>query len=110
VPIDAYRDGWDRMVKAEVWGGRNNGVYMGVRLDNDATGCKVAEVVEGSPAGKAGFRANDTIAKFDGKAVDNVEDLHRLLDRKRPGDEVTVEVRRGDESVTLKIKLARRGS
>jgi S1-C subfamily serine protease len=70
----------------------------------------VVEVVEDSPAGKAGFKSNDTIAKFDGQAVGSTDDLHRLLRRKKPGDEVPVEVRRGEETVKLKIKLARRGS
>jgi serine protease Do len=111
VPIDAYRDGWDRMAKAEVWGGRGNrsNVYMGVRLDNEAKDCKVLEVVEDSPAGKAGLKNNDTIAKFDGQAVGNIDDLHRLLRKKKPGDEVSVEVRRGEETVKLKVTLARRG-
>jgi serine protease Do len=113
VPIDAYRNGWDRMVKAEVWGGRGNNqnsVFLGVRLDTDAKGCKVAEVVDGSPALKAGLKANDVIAKIDGKAIENLDELSRFLRKKKPGDEVTVEVKRGEETVNLKVKLAKRDS
>jgi serine protease Do len=112
VPIDAYRNGWDRMVKAEVWGGRgnNNSVFLGVRLDTEAKGCKVAEVVDGSPALKAGVKVNDTINKIDGKAIESLDDLSLFLRKKKPGDEVTVEVKRGEETVNLKVKLTKRGS
>jgi serine protease Do len=114
VPVDAYRNGWDRMVKAEVWGGRNttnrNNVFLGVRLDTEAKGCKVAEVVDGSPALKAGLKVNDMIAKIDGTAIQNLDDLSGLLRKKKPGDEISVEVKRGEETVNMKITLAKRGS
>lgn len=115
VPVDAYRNGWDRMVKAEVWGqrgpgGNQNAVYLGVRIDGEAKGCKIAEVVDGSPANKAGMKINDTIAKLDGRNIESMDDLSRALRRKKPGDEVTVEVKRGEETVSLKVTLVKRGS
>jgi serine protease Do len=112
VPVDAYRDGWDRMVKAEIWGvssANPNGAYMGVRTDPDAKECLIVEVSKETPAEKAGIRAKDIVTKFDGKKIRNADDLIEAVKQKKPGDEVSVEVRRGDEFMTLKVTLTKRG-
>jgi serine protease Do len=109
IPVDTYRTGWDRMVKAEVWGVAANGPYLGVQTDPDAKDCKITSVVKDSPAEKAGFKENDVIVKFDDTKVSKADDLFEAIRKKKAGDEVSVEVRRGDETVTLKIKLGKRG-
>ncbi len=108
VPVDAYHDGWDRMVKAEVWGIPGAGAYMGVQTDPEARDCKIVEVLKGSPADKAGLKADDVVVKFDGKKVDRAENLIDMVSKRKPGEEVKVEVRRGDETIELKITLGKR--
>lgn len=112
IPSDVYRDdAWDRMVKAEVWGvPAVNSAYMGIQTDPDAKECKITSVVKDSPADKAGFKEDDVIVDIDGKKIGNAEDLFEALRKKKPGDEVSVEVRRGKEPLTLKVTLGKRGN
>jgi serine protease Do len=111
VPIDTYRNTWDRLVKAEVWGGGGieaRAAYLGVSPDPDAEDCKLATVAEGSPAEKAGLKVGDIITKFDGVKVGTFEDLVNMVRKKKPDDEVMIEVQRDKETLKFKAKLARR--
>jgi len=71
-------------------------------------GVLVTNVREGSPAAVAGLRKNDVIQQFDGKEVKTFEDLKRLLAVKKPGQVVVLGVVRGEERLTLKVKLGKR--
>jgi serine protease Do len=107
VPVDTFRDTWDRLAAAEEWDGvpGGNRPWMGVQADADTDSCKVARVFPGSPAEKAGMKARDVIVKFDGQKIGSFDDLKAVLAKKKPGDNVTLEVQRGDESVPLKLTL-----
>ncbi len=62
------------------------------------TGIEVVEVVQGSPADRAGLRAEDLIVEVDGQAVAGVDDLQRLMAGELIGHDVTLRVlRRGGE-------------
>jgi serine protease Do len=113
VPVDTYSHTWERLVKAEVWGTRldargRNGAYLGLEVDTESKDCRVAEVKAGAPADKAGFKVDDIITEFDGQKIANSEDLKNRARQKRPGDEVAVQVLRGDQKVTLKLVIGRR--
>jgi serine protease Do len=114
VPVDTFRDTWDRLAKGEVWGGGLFGgagrdqPYLGVELDTDAKGCKVAKVVEKTPAEKAGLKADDVILKFDGQALESAPDLRTALGKKKIGDSITLSVQRGDMTLDIKVTLGRR--
>jgi serine protease Do len=84
------------------------GAYFGVTRDEDAKDCKLARVTEGSPADKAGLLAGDVITKFDGKDVKTYDEMLLALAGKKPGDEVAVVVKRGDQMKSLKVKLESR--
>lgn len=88
----------------------NRGV-MGIRLDEpkDGTpGVLVYRVDEQTPAFKAGIKNNDLICELAGKVITNRIALIELLDTYRPGDTVTVRVKRGDEELDLKVRLESR--
>jgi serine protease Do len=114
VPVDTYRETWDRLAKGESWGGRLGEripvapPYLGVQLDREAKDVRVVEVVEGSPAEKAGLKAKDLIVKIDGQKIATLDDLSAVLAKKKPGDSVTVEVQRDARPMSLKITLGRR--
>jgi serine protease Do len=109
VPVDTYRETWDRLAKGEVWGGFNpNAAFLGVQGDPEDKECKVTQVVPGSAADKAGIKAGDVVTMFDGQKVGRYDDLPPLVQKKKPGDEVTVEVRRGDATLSLKVVLGKR--
>lgn len=113
VPVDTYRDTWDRLAKAEVWGGRSifgsNVPYMGVVGDLDAESCKISEVVPKSPADRAGLEAGDVILQFDGKSLNRYSDLRPMIRTKKIGDKVPLLVLRDGKEVKLELKLGRRG-
>jgi serine protease Do len=65
---------------------------------------EVVEVVEGSPAESAGLRAEDLIVEVDGVAVEQVNDLQRLMAGERIGRSATVQVvRRGGDPISVEI-------
>ena len=58
-----------------------------------------------SPAEKAGVERGDIVVAADGKKVDRVSALQRILRMKQPGDVVTLDVVRYGEKKSLKVKL-----
>ncbi len=59
-------------------------------------GAVVRMVEPGGPADKAGVEAGDIITKFDGKAIEKVADLPRLVGGTKPGSKSSLQVfRRG---------------
>jgi S1-C subfamily serine protease len=65
----------------------------------------------GSPAERAGIRADDIIVAVDGQKVTNISELRREVFRKKPGDSVKVEVVRGAQRMTFTVVLTEfRGS
>ncbi len=112
VPVDTYRDTWDRLVKGEAWGAglgvQSTNVYMGVRGDPESKECRLAHIVPDGPAAKAGLQVDDVITKFDNHPVTTYDEMRNLLVNKKPGDKVKVEVRRGNELLKLEITLGKR--
>ncbi|MHB1424485.1 MAG: S1C family serine protease [Gemmataceae bacterium] len=108
VPVDIYRATWDRLAKGEVWGDRRRSrPYIGVQLNEAGNECRIAEVDKDSPAEKAGLRADDVVLRFDDDPVDDVDELLSRIARHKPGDEVTIKVRRGKNNLDLKIVIGR---
>jgi len=66
-------------------------------------GVLIKSVSDGFPADEAGIQLGDILTKLDGKAVNNTEDLFKVLRTLQPDKEVGVEVQRGGETVKLKI-------
>src|SRR5581483_624178 len=59
-----------------------------------------------SPAEKAGIERGDIVTAADGKPVDRVSTLQRILRTHQPGDVVSLDVVRYGERKTFKVKLA----
>ena len=114
VPVDTYRETWDRLVKGEDWGGRfgfpdlATVPYMGIEGDEDDAKARVTRVVPGSPAEKAGLKVDDVILMFDGKKIGGYAELAPRIRRKKIGDKVPLEVLRGMETIKLELVLGKR--
>jgi 2-alkenal reductase len=94
------------------------------RFDLDVDkGAWVQEVQPGTPADRAGIRGGrgntrfqiqsyaqggDIITKVEGKDIEDANDLSAVVAQFQPGQEVTVEVHRGDETKEIKVKLGER--
>lgn len=112
VPVNATTRG---IIAALMGEGRVRRAYVGIaggprplpprvvaELGRDRA-IEVVEVVPGSPADRAGLRAEDLIVSVDGADVTDVGDLQRLMTAERIGREVTLGVVRGGARTTLPI-------
>jgi S1-C subfamily serine protease len=71
-------------------------------------GAIVAQVEPGSPAAKAGLKANDVILAFGGMQVWSAAQLGRLVRETPPGRTVTLRVSRSGEKLNLEANLTAR--
>ena len=86
-------------------------------------GAWVQDVQPGSPAERAGIRGGrgdtrfqiqsyaqggDIITEMDGRRIEDANDLSAVVAQFAPGDEVVVEVRRGDETEEIRVELGER--
>ncbi len=68
-------------------------------------GALITRVVDGGPAANAGIQAGDIIQKVDGQPVESSARLTWLAANLGIGRSVPVDIRRGDESVQLRLTL-----
>ncbi|MBQ2959301.1 MAG: trypsin-like peptidase domain-containing protein [Alistipes sp.] len=68
-------------------------------------GIYVASVSEGGAASEAGLRKGDVILSVDGVAVNDSATFLEQIGKRRPGDEITLELRRGEKEITTKATL-----
>jgi serine protease Do len=109
VPVDTYVETWDRLAKGESWGGGLGlaTARLGMQADPESKVCKVSKVEAGSAADKAGLKVDDIITGLNGKKINNFDDLRAEIEKRQPGDIITLEVRRGDETLKLEAKLGK---
>jgi serine protease Do len=69
-------------------------------------GALVAQVQPDSPALAAGVKAGDVIRSVDGKEVDTIRDVTRMIAGMKPGSSVKVGLWRDGKDMTLSAKLA----
>jgi serine protease Do len=115
VPVNTYRDTWDRLAKAEIWGGsligssqRGDRPYIGMLGEATDGVCKITEVLPDSPAAKAGVKVGDVVKTFAGEPIDNFNKLRDLVRRKKPGDKVKLELVRNNKPLTLEMEIGKR--
>ncbi|MBE9536230.1 MAG: DegQ family serine endoprotease [Proteobacteria bacterium] len=73
-------------------------------LDSE-DGALVADVVDGSPADKAGIKKGDVITHFDGKKISKMRDLPSVVASTPVGSKVRVGVVRGGKEKKLSAKI-----
>ena len=112
VPIDAATE---RILGALVHDGRVRRAFLGVvggsrplppQLAHElgrARALEVVQLLDGSPAAAAGVRTGDLILELDGRAVEGVADLQRLLDDRIVGRRVALRVSREGRSLELPL-------
>jgi len=87
-----------------------NGAWFGIvpNFEENPKGFLISGTSDGSPAQKAGLKANDIITTFDGAAIKNLYDLNFAIKSHKPGDEVEVIILRGDKEMKIKVTLSSR--
>jgi S1-C subfamily serine protease len=112
VPINAAMRG---VVGALMRDGRVRRAYIGIaggprplppharaRLARTG-GVEVVEVASGSPAQRAGLRAEDLIVELGGRPVERVDDVQSLMTHEAIGQPMPVRVLRGDRWLELEL-------
>jgi serine protease Do len=112
VPINATTRA---IVGALMSAGRFRRAYIGIAGDSRPlpprlsaalgrkSGIEVVQVVEGSPAARAGLRAEDLIVEVDGAPVGGVDDLQRLMAGDLIGRTVQARLLRQGREVTVEL-------
>jgi len=70
-------------------------------------GALIASVAEKSPADKGGIKAGDIILEFDGKKVDTMRTLPKLVAQTEVGKKVVVKIWRNQKLISKKVILGR---
>jgi serine protease Do len=118
IPISLARSVMDDLVKH----GRVRAPVLGVSINEvspeDAKVAGLARIegvlvsgfnpAEGSPAERAGLEAGDVIVAADGRPVDRVSTLQRIVRTHEPGETVTVDVMRFGQRRSFKVRLVER--
>jgi serine protease Do len=66
---------------------------------------RIGRVFSGGGAEQAGIQVGDVLVRFDGTDIARYSQLPPLIERHKPGDEVAIEVRRGENLLKLKATL-----
>lgn len=90
--------------------GSGYGPYFGSIPDfsEPPTGVRFADVRDGSPAAEAGLKPGDIMVKFGDKEIKNLYDFTYALRAHKVGEEVAVDVLRGEQKLSVKVKLTER--
>ena len=79
-----------------------------LRPGTSADGSQRPAVEPNGPGDEGGLQDGDIILSVDGQAIDEEHPLDATLSQHAPGRAVTVEVQRGDQTVTLQVTLGTR--
>ena len=71
-------------------------------------GAVVVQVTEGTPAEKAGLKADDVVVALDGKPIESTKDLTQQIGFRTPSSTVTLTAYRGNEKRDFKVELGER--
>lgn len=88
------------------------GALLGVRGSPDQVlgGARILDVQPGTAAADAGLRPNDVVTSFDGKVVQNFDDLTAEIAKFRPGEKATLEIVRDTEKMTKEVTFGKWGA
>jgi len=77
--------------------------YFGV---SDGQGLLVARVNQGSPADKSGLKVGDVIISADGKRTQRLEELTDLIQGKKKGERIVLEIYRDKKKMKVEVEVA----
>ncbi len=108
-----------KVIKQLIKYGETKRGWLGVRIQlvtkeiaeveklKEPQGALVASVSEKSPAYKAGIKAGDIILEFDGKKIETMRTLPKLVAQAEVGKKVTVKIWRNQKLISKKVVLGR---
>jgi serine protease Do len=112
VPVELFRDNWERLVAKENWnparGERPQPVVGALGLDvrGGADGLTVRRVLDGYKAGESGIQDGDLITAVDGVLVTSSRAFFRMQLDAQIGTKMRLSVRRGTETFEFELEIA----
>ena len=130
VPVNTVKDVVSELMRT----GKVEHAYLGVQLEDitpdvarfaslPSQGVIVESVAPGGPAERAGLRGSDgstvilrgqsyqlggdVITKADGRRIDSGDELRSVIGEMRPGDKLSLEIRRDGETTSVQVTLGR---
>ena len=115
IPANAASNVIDQLIKF----GETKRGWLGVRIQEvtkeiaeveklkKPAGALVASVGQNSPADKAGIKAGDIILEFDGKKIDTMRTLPKVVANTKVGKSVELKVWRNKKSISKRLTLGR---
>jgi serine protease Do len=76
--------------------------YFGVP---NTQGVTIRSIISDGPVGVTGLRGGDKLVKLDGTPIYTSDDVFSFLASKKPGDMVTITVKRGGQILSVAVKL-----
>lgn len=102
----------------ETWPGWEKRKYIGTYMESlnkellqffgvkEESGLLVNRLTKDGPAEKAGVKVGDVVVRVDGKKVATVGDLSELIQDKKKGDKVKLEIIRDKKPLTLEVEIS----
>ena len=115
IPANAASNVIDQLIKF----GETQRGWLGVRIQEvtkeiaeveklkKPVGALVASVGQNSPADKAGIKAGDIILEFDGKKIDTMRTLPKVVANTKVGKSVELKIWRNKKSILKRLTLGR---
>jgi len=80
--------------------------YAGANIKINANNkLEVDDVLEGSPADKSGITKGDIVISIDGIKINDKYKAYEYFNNKKPGDSITVSIKKGTKIIKKRIKL-----
>jgi len=86
----------------------SGGGYLGVALEQIEGGVKIGDVMPKSAAEKAGLKVDDVVIQVAEKKIEDVDTMIDTVSSYKPGETVTMKVKRKTETLELKATLDKR--
>lgn len=108
VPIAQFLQDWDTLARSVL---RREDTttppraYAGVTGETAADGCRLTAVDRNSPASKAGLRVGDVVVQVEGRDIKAYSSFQRWVAESDPGDTLKLQIKRGEQSLSLALKL-----
>ena len=111
VPVNTFRDEWDRLSRSESWGhtpGREP--FLGVQGEPESNEPTIHRVFPGTPAADAGLKPGDFVVRFAGRSVPDFTTLQSFVSEEEPGNRVTLVIRRNERTLEIQLVIGQRNN
>lgn len=86
------------------------GITASANQSEAEEGILISSVAPGGGAAFARLKRGDLILQVAGKTVKKFEEMKKILDKYKPGDTITIRIKRDDEEKDYKVKLTKKAA